>query len=93
MKRETIPFDMFPITFETFQKSRKGGWPKGKKRKKNRDWNAPKQPLSGYIRYVNERREKLRVENPNLTFVEITRMMGAEWTKLPQHEKQVLYVI
>lgn len=69
-------------------KSRKGGWPKGKKRKKNRDWNAPKQPLSGYIRYVNERREKLRVENPNLTFVEITRMMGAEWTKLPQHEKQ-----
>ena len=72
-----------------FQKSRKGGWPKGRKRKKNRDWNAPKQPLSGYIRFVNERREKLRVENPSLTFVEITRMLGAEWTKLPQHEKQV----
>lgn len=69
-------------------KSRKGGWPKGKKRKKNRDWNAPKQPLSGYIRYLNERREKLRLENPNLTFVEITRLLGAEWTKLPQHEKQ-----
>lgn len=69
-------------------KSRKGGWPKGKKRKKNRDWNAPKQPLSGYIRFLNERREKLRLENPNLTFVEITRMLGAEWTKLPQHEKQ-----
>lgn len=69
-------------------KSRKGGWPKGRKRKKNRDWNAPKQPLSGYIRFVNERREKLRVENPSLTFVELTRMLGAEWTKLPQHEKQ-----
>ena len=38
---------------------------------------------------MNERREKLRVENPSLTFVELTRMLGAEWTKLPQHEKQV----
>lgn len=70
------------------EKTRKGGWPKGKKRKKLRDANAPKQPLSGYIRFLNERRDKLRHDHPGLTFVEITRLLGSEWTKLPQHEKQ-----
>ncbi|KAJ8306710.1 hypothetical protein KUTeg_015751 [Tegillarca granosa] len=61
---------------------------KGKKRKKLKDNNAPKQPLTGYVRFLNERREVLRKENPALTFSELTRMLGSEWTKLPQHEKQ-----
>src|SRR6218665_454 len=68
---------------------RKGGWPKGKKRKRARDINAPKQPLTGYVRFLNDRREKIRAENPGLTFSEITKLMGAEWTKLPASEKQV----
>ncbi len=68
---------------------RKGGWPKGKKRKKPmKDENAPRQPLTGYVRFLNERREKVRSDNANLTFSEITKLLGAEWSKLPQHEKQ-----
>lgn len=70
------------------QEKRKGGWPKGKKRKRARDINAPKQPLTGYVRFLNDRREKIRAENPGLTFSEITKLMGAEWTKLPPSEKQ-----
>lgn len=70
------------------QEKRKGGWPKGKKRKRARDINAPKQPLTGYVRFLNDRREKIRAENPGLTFSEITKLMGAEWTKLPASEKQ-----
>ena len=41
-------------------KTKKGGWPKGKKRKRVKDENAPKQPLTGYVRFLNERREKVR---------------------------------
>lgn len=68
---------------------RKGGWPKGKKRKKvTKDVNAPRQPLTGYVRFLNDRREKVRAENPSLTFTEITKLLGAEWSKLQQHEKQ-----
>ncbi len=68
---------------------RKGGWPKGKKRKKPlKDENAPRQPLTGYVRFLNERREKVRSDCSNLSFSEITKLLGAEWTKLPQHEKQ-----
>lgn len=69
---------------------RKGGWTKGKKRRKGlRDSNAPKQPLSGYLRFLTERREKIRQENPNLSFTDISKQLGAEWSNLPQHDKQV----
>lgn len=68
---------------------KKGGWPKGKKRKKvTKDVNAPKQPLTGYVRFLNDRREKVRAENPGLTFTEITKLLGAEWSTLQLHEKQ-----
>ncbi|XP_035670639.1 high mobility group protein 20A-like isoform X1 [Branchiostoma floridae] len=68
---------------------KKGGWPKGKKRKRvTKDVNAPKAPLTGYVRFLNERREKMRQDNPNVPFPEITRMLGNEWSKLAPHEKQ-----
>ena len=66
----------------------KGGWPKGRKRKKPKDENAPKQPLSGYLRFLNERRDKIRAENPGMSFSEISKLLGGEWSKMAQHEKQ-----
>ncbi|XP_050445028.1 high mobility group protein 20A [Cataglyphis hispanica] len=60
-----------------------------KKRKKTpRDATAPKQPLSGYFLFLNDRREKVRSENPNLTFTEITKLLASEWSKLPGDQKQ-----
>ncbi|XP_072258253.1 high mobility group protein 20A [Pyxicephalus adspersus] len=68
---------------------RRGGWTKGRKKKRSpRDNNAPKAPLTGYVRFMNERREKLRAERPDVPFPEITRIVGSEWSKLPSHEKQ-----
>ncbi|MGH0119077.1 UNVERIFIED_CONTAM: hypothetical protein FKN15_052278 [Acipenser sinensis] len=74
---------------EEQQKPRRPSWPKGRKRKKPiKDSNAPKAPLTGYVRFMNERREQLRAEWPDAPFPEITRMLGNEWTKLPPEEKQ-----
>ncbi|XP_028843651.1 high mobility group protein 20A isoform X2 [Denticeps clupeoides] len=71
------------------QKPRRGTWPKGRKRKKPvKDSNAPKAPLTGYVRFMNDRREQLRAERPDVPFPEITRMLGNEWSKLPPDEKQ-----
>ncbi|XP_038640155.1 high mobility group protein 20A isoform X5 [Scyliorhinus canicula] len=68
---------------------KKGGWPKGRKRKKaTKDSNAPKAPLTGYVRFLNERREQLRAQRPDVPFSEITRMLGNEWSKLPADDKQ-----
>lgn len=70
------------------EKKKTGGWPKGKKRRRVRDVNAPKPPLTGYVRFLNVRRDKVRAENPNLNFSDLTKMLGSEWSKMSQHEKQ-----
>ncbi|XP_044309419.1 SWI/SNF-related matrix-associated actin-dependent regulator of chromatin subfamily E member 1-related isoform X1 [Varanus komodoensis] len=66
---------------------KKRGWPKGKKRKKILP-NGPKAPVTGYVRFLNERREQIRMQHPDLPFPEITKMLGAEWSKLQPTEKQ-----
>lgn len=71
------------------QPVKKRGWPKGKKRKKILP-NGPKAPVTGYVRFLNERREQIRTQHPDLPFPEITKMLGAEWSKLQLSEKQVL---
>ncbi|KAK7121802.1 hypothetical protein R3I93_022783 [Phoxinus phoxinus] len=71
------------------EKPRRSNWTKGRRRKKPlKDSNAPKAPLTGYVRFMNERREQLRAERPDVPFPEITRMLGNEWSKLPPEEKQ-----
>ncbi|XP_043910025.1 SWI/SNF-related matrix-associated actin-dependent regulator of chromatin subfamily E member 1-related isoform X2 [Protopterus annectens] len=66
---------------------KKRGWPKGKKRKKVLP-NGPKAPVTGYVRFLNERREQIRMQHPDLPFPEITKMLGAEWSKLVPGDKQ-----
>lgn len=46
------------------------GWPKGKKRYPKSP-GAPKQPLSGYVHFLNDRRESVRKENPDMSFADI----------------------
>ncbi|KAL0883084.1 hypothetical protein ABMA27_016550 [Loxostege sticticalis] len=62
--------------------------PKKRKPKVPRDVTAPRQPLTGYVRYLNERRDQLRAEQPDLGFAELTRQLASEWSKLPAEEKQ-----
>ncbi|XP_033225233.1 high mobility group protein 20A isoform X2 [Belonocnema kinseyi] len=60
-----------------------------KKRKKPvRDATAPKIPLTGYFRFLNDRREKVRAENPAMPFAEITKLLASEWSNLPADQKQ-----
>lgn len=73
----------------TSQPVKKRGWPKGKKRKKVLP-NGPKAPVTGYVRFLNERREHIRALHPDLPFPEITKRLGAEWSRLAPHDKQVL---
>uniref|UniRef100_A0A182QRK2 HMG box domain-containing protein n=1 Tax=Anopheles farauti TaxID=69004 RepID=A0A182QRK2_9DIPT len=62
--------------------------PKKKRKKAPKDANAPKHPLTGYVRYMNENRESVRQKNPNLTPIEITKIMAEEWSKLPDDRKK-----
>ncbi|XP_008578719.1 PREDICTED: uncharacterized protein LOC103596790 [Galeopterus variegatus] len=67
---------------------KKGGWPKGKKRKPPRDLSVPRAPTTGYVIFLNEQRSQLRARHPDLPFTEITKMLAAQWSRLPQEKKQ-----
>ncbi|KAM4549346.1 SWI/SNF-related matrix-associated actin-dependent regulator of chromatin subfamily E member 1-related isoform 1-T2 [Odontesthes bonariensis] len=69
------------------EEPKKRGWPKGKKRKKVLP-NGPKAPVTGYVRFLNERREHMRARYPDLPFPEITKRLGAEWTRLAPTDKK-----
>jgi len=63
------------------------GWPKGKKRYPKSP-GAPKQPLSGYVHFLNDRREAVRKESPDMSFADISKTLANEWSQLGQIEKQ-----
>ena len=63
------------------------GWPKGKKRYPKSP-GAPKQPLSGYVHFLNDRRESVRKENPDLSFADISKKLAVEWGQVDGKMKQ-----
>ncbi|KAJ8780317.1 hypothetical protein J1605_011581 [Eschrichtius robustus] len=75
-------------TPQSCQEKRKGGWPKGKKRKPPREPPVPRAPRTGYVIFLNEQRSPLRARHPDLPFTEITKMLAAQWAQLPQEKKQ-----
>jgi len=62
------------------------GWPKGKRRYP-KGVGAPKQPLSGYVHFLNERRESVRSKNPDITFSDLSKKLAAEWSALSETDK------
>ncbi|XP_052773085.1 uncharacterized protein LOC128211957 [Mya arenaria] len=64
-----------------------GGWPKGKKRKNEPTVNMPRKPMTGYVIFAVKRRQEMKTERPDLTFPEITKHMGQEWSNFTEEEK------
>ncbi|KAK9880339.1 hypothetical protein WA026_010224 [Henosepilachna vigintioctopunctata] len=78
-----------PINAEaknTLPLKRRGGWPKGRKRKPELLNLPPKAPATGYNLYLNEQR-KLYKES-NLAFHEITKIIGNRWSSLTLNDKK-----
>lgn len=57
-------------------------------RKKKKDVNAPKRPLSAYMWFANENRNTVRTDNPSATFGQIGRLLGEGWKALSEEEKE-----
>lgn len=64
---------------------RRGGWPKGRKRKPELLNLPPKAPKTSYNIFLNERR---KLYKDKLAFHEITRVVGNQWSSLTVEEKQ-----
>ena len=59
---------------------------KGKKAKTVKD--GPKKPKSGFMFYSQERRVTLKVEQPTLSITDASKVIGAEWKALSDHDKK-----
>ncbi|KAK3095154.1 hypothetical protein FSP39_010862, partial [Pinctada imbricata] len=67
---------------------KRGGWPKGKRRKALPEISPPKAPLSGYVIFAIERRQEIKATNPDISFTEGTKILGQEWSSMDMEKKQ-----
>lgn len=65
---------------------RRGGWPKGRKRKPDLLHLPPKAPATGYTLYLNEMRKQFK--DSSLLFSQITKIIGNKWSSLSLDEKK-----
>lgn len=49
---------------------------------------GPKKPLSAFFYYAQDRRMILRQEQPSLKITEISKLIGQEWNKLCDQDKE-----
>lgn len=56
--------------------------------KREKDPNAPKRPLSAYMFFSQDWRERIKTENPEVSFGEIGRLLGLKWKSLAEDEKK-----
>ncbi|KAL7567414.1 hypothetical protein ACA910_021377 [Epithemia clementina (nom. ined.)] len=57
------------------------------KKKNKKDPNAPKRGKSSYFYFADAMRDKVKEDNPDASFSELGKLLGAEWKKLSSQEK------
>lgn len=50
--------------------------------------NGPKRPLSAYMFFSQDWRERIKTENPDAGFGEIGKLLGAKWKEMDDEEKK-----
>ncbi|PWN87179.1 high mobility group box, partial [Acaromyces ingoldii] len=53
-----------------------------------KDAGAPKRALSAYMFFSQDWRERIKQENPQASFGEVGRLLGAKWSSLSDSEKK-----
>lgn len=56
--------------------------------RQKRDPNAPKRPLSAFLFWASVRRPELRAQNPDKKMTELAVMLGEEWQKASDSDKE-----
>eukprot|EP00586_Coscinodiscus_wailesii_P004416 CAMPEP_0172483482 /NCGR_PEP_ID=MMETSP1066-20121228/10494_1 /TAXON_ID=671091 /ORGANISM="Coscinodiscus wailesii, Strain CCMP2513" /LENGTH=946 /DNA_ID=CAMNT_0013247383 /DNA_START=94 /DNA_END=2934 /DNA_ORIENTATION=- len=58
------------------------------KKKKKKDPNEPKKNWSSYMFFTNDKRAEIKSKNPDASFGDIAKLMGAEFKKLTDEERK-----
>lgn len=62
--------------------------PKGQKKKRFKDPNAPKRPPSAFFLFCGDRRPKIKADHPGLSIGDTAKKLGEMWNSLTPEEKQ-----
>lgn len=62
--------------------------PSTSKKKSKKDSNAPKKPLTAYMFFMSTMRSKIKEQNPDMSFADLSRQVASEYKKLSPEEKQ-----
>ncbi|KAI8818951.1 putative nonhistone protein 6 [Fimicolochytrium jonesii] len=58
-----------------------------RKTKAKKDPNAPKKPLSAFMIFSQENRPRIKEENPDATFGDLGKLLGAAWKEINPKDK------
>ena len=88
-----LPVDCSKSKYELLKELHKIGDVKNRelpKRKKRypKSKGAPKHPLSSYTHFLNDHRERVREDSPDMSNKELNKKLASEWSQLGQEEKQ-----
>jgi len=72
-------------TRKAAEKSEKAKAPRGGRKK---DPSAPKRPLSAYMFFSQDWRERIKSENPDASFGEVGKLLGKKWKTLEDDDKK-----
>ncbi|CAK5271000.1 unnamed protein product [Mycena citricolor] len=53
-----------------------------------KDPNAPKRAMSAYMFFSQDWRDRVKTENPDASFGELGKLLGAKWKELDEKEKK-----
>ena len=56
--------------------------------KSKKDPAAPKRPLSAYMFFSQDHRERVKQANPDAGFGDVGRLLGAKWKEMSEAEKK-----
>lgn len=74
--------------FEVEKSLYTGPWKVIKKKRLQRDPNAPKRPMSAFLAYSHGRRAEVKKENANMNNAAISRALASMWKGAPEDEKK-----
>ncbi|KAJ5332083.1 High mobility group superfamily [Penicillium brevicompactum] len=62
--------------------------PEKRQQRRKKDPNAPKRGLSAYMFFANDNRDKVREENPGISFGQVGKQLGDKWKALSETDRK-----
>ncbi|KAJ5382793.1 High mobility group superfamily [Penicillium robsamsonii] len=62
--------------------------PEKRVQRRKKDPNAPKRGLSAYMFFANDNRDKVREENPGISFGQVGKQLGDKWKALSETDRK-----